>query len=68
VFPLSNLLATGQIEVGDLVTIHYDPETSKLAFVKESRGALVRGETKPDLEKGWLPVTRKEPWIESQVQ
>jgi len=68
VFPLSNLLATGQIEVGDLVTIHYDPETSKLAFVKESRGALVRGQTHADLEKAWLPVTRREPWIESRVQ
>jgi ATP-dependent Clp protease ATP-binding subunit ClpB len=41
VFPLSNLLATEQLELGDLVTIDYDPETSKLTFVKESQGALV---------------------------
>ena len=41
VFPLSNLLATGQIELGDLVTIDYATETSKLTFVKEDRGALV---------------------------
>jgi len=67
VFPLSNLLATGQIEVGDLVTIHYDPETSKLAFVKESRGALVEGQTKPDLQE-WLPVAGQQRWMESRVQ
>src|SRR5947209_1599379 len=42
VFPLSNLLATGQIELGDLVTIDYATEPSKLTFVKEDRGALVR--------------------------
>jgi ATP-dependent Clp protease ATP-binding subunit ClpB len=41
VFPLSNLLATGQIELGDLVTVDYDSETSRLTFVKEDRGALV---------------------------
>ena len=27
VFPLSSLLATGQIEFGDLVTVDFDPET-----------------------------------------
>src|SRR6266568_2277955 len=41
VFPLSNLVATSQIEVGDLVTIDYNLLTSKLTFVKEDRGALV---------------------------
>jgi ATP-dependent Clp protease ATP-binding subunit ClpB len=43
VFPLSNLLATGQIELGDLVTIDYRSETSKLVFVKETRSALRGG-------------------------
>jgi ATP-dependent Clp protease ATP-binding subunit ClpB len=41
VLPLSNLLATGQIELGDLVTIDFDPESCKLRFFKEDRGALV---------------------------
>lgn len=41
VFPLSNLLASGQIDLGDLVTIDYATETSKLTFMKEDRGALV---------------------------
>jgi len=43
VFPLSNLLATGQIELNDLVTIDHDRENSRLTFLKEDRGALVGG-------------------------
>jgi ATP-dependent Clp protease ATP-binding subunit ClpB len=41
VFPLSNLLATGQIELGDLITVDYSSEGSKLVFLKEDQGALV---------------------------
>ncbi len=40
VFPLSNLLATGQIELGDLIRVRPDPGISKLIFLKESGGAL----------------------------
>jgi ATP-dependent Clp protease ATP-binding subunit ClpB len=42
VFPVSNLLATRQVDLGDLVTIDHDPEDSKLTFSKESWGALVK--------------------------
>ncbi len=35
VFPLSNLIATGQIELGDLVKVDLNPETEKLNFVRE---------------------------------
>jgi ATP-dependent Clp protease ATP-binding subunit ClpB len=41
VFPLSNLLATGQIELGDLVTIDHNPKSSRLTFAKEDCGVLV---------------------------
>jgi len=41
VFPLSNLMATGQIGLGDLVTVDFDSSDSKLVFVKEDNGALV---------------------------
>ena len=58
VFPLSSLLATGQIEFGDLVTLQFDPETSKLTFRKETRGALVRIETNPDSESGRVDAGR----------
>ena len=67
VFPLSNLLATGQVDLGDLVTIDHDPEDSKLTFSKESWGALVKGKTKPDLQE-WVPVAGQRPAIESRVQ
>jgi ATP-dependent Clp protease ATP-binding subunit ClpA len=35
VFPLSNLIATGQIELGDLVRADLDREKSKLRFTRE---------------------------------
>ncbi len=41
VFPLSNLLATRQIQLGDLITVDFDSDGSKLMFLKESQGALV---------------------------
>jgi len=50
VFPLSNVLATGQIELGDLVTIDFDAERSKLAFTKENRGAVVGAGARSDEE------------------
>ena len=44
VYPLSNLIATGQVGMGDLLTVDYSPEIGKLVFTKESGGALVPGE------------------------
>jgi ATP-dependent Clp protease ATP-binding subunit ClpB len=41
VFPLSNLIATGQISLGDLVTVKYDAQIDRLTFLKEEQGALV---------------------------
>ena len=40
VFPLANLVATGQVKLGDFVRIDMDA-ASKLCFVKEAEGALV---------------------------
>lgn len=36
--PLSNLLATGQIEDGDLLRIEFDPRERELSFTKEAEG------------------------------
>src|SRR5882724_5734281 len=41
VFPLSNLVASGQVKLGDLVIIDLDCERHKLTFTKEERGALI---------------------------
>ena len=43
VFPLSNLLATSQIDLGDLITVDLSREGTKLLFLKEDQGALVGG-------------------------
>jgi len=47
VFPISNLLATQQIKLGDLITVDRSPDGAKLTFVKEEQGALVKGPDDP---------------------
>ena len=42
VYPLSNLVATGQVGLGDLVSVDLNPETGKLIFSKRSGGALIQ--------------------------
>src|SRR5687768_4242305 len=41
VYPLSNLVATGQIGLGDLVHVDFDEGRGKLIFSKSSGGALI---------------------------
>jgi C-terminal, D2-small domain, of ClpB protein len=41
VYPLSNLVATGQIALGDLVHVDLNLGTRKLLFSKQSGGALI---------------------------
>ncbi len=45
VYPLSNLIATSQVGLGDLLIVDYSPEIGKLVFSKESGGALIPGES-----------------------
>ena len=40
VFPLANLVATGQIKLGDFIRVDMSPE-GRLTFVKEAEGAMV---------------------------
>jgi len=40
VFPLANLVATGQIRLGDFIRVDMSPE-GRLTFVKEAEGAMV---------------------------
>jgi ATP-dependent Clp protease ATP-binding subunit ClpB len=68
VSPLSNLLATDQIELGDLVTISCEHDASKLTFLKEPCGALVAVETKPDPEAGWAPLMGEQRWMGEGMQ
>ncbi|MFN3329697.1 MAG: AAA family ATPase, partial [Pyrinomonadaceae bacterium] len=41
VYPLSNLVATDQVETGDLVTIDFDEEKGKLIFMKQAGKMIV---------------------------
>jgi ATP-dependent Clp protease ATP-binding subunit ClpA len=41
VYPLSNLVATGQLETGDLVLIDFDEDSEKLTFAKQSGKMIV---------------------------
>jgi ATP-dependent Clp protease ATP-binding subunit ClpB len=41
VYPLSNLVATNQVGLGDLLVVDYSSEVGKLVFSKEAGGALV---------------------------
>jgi hypothetical protein len=47
VYPLSNLVATEQVETGDLVTVDFDEENEKLTFTKQS-GRMIVSESDPE--------------------
>lgn len=47
VYPLSNLVATEQVETGDLVLVAWDDEEEKLTFAKKSGQIIL---TEPDIE------------------
>jgi ATP-dependent Clp protease ATP-binding subunit ClpA len=60
VYPLSNLVATNQVELGDLIQVDINPETGQLMFQKRAASAFIRAvpdsnvepETIDDLSKG----------------
>jgi len=56
VFPLANLIATDQVGLGDLITVEYDTDCSRLIFLKEEQGALVGGSERTTDEKVWFPA------------
>ena len=46
VYPLANLLATDQVNLGDLVRIDWDEHHKQLTFIREGEGALVEAASK----------------------
>ena len=56
VFPMSNLLATHQIELGDLITVDFDGGREKLIFLKEHQGALVGAVGSASEETAMVPA------------
>lgn len=54
VYPLSNLVATGQIGLGDLVHVDIDEKSNRLVFSKSSGGALIQ-ELPADKDRDEVP-------------
>lgn len=54
VYPLSNLVATGQIGLGDLVHVDIDDRSNRLVFSKSSGGALIQ-ELPEEIEREEVP-------------
>ena len=46
VYPLANLLATDQVNIGDLVCIDWDKVHNRLTFIREGEGALIEAGSK----------------------
>ncbi|HKS29573.1 MAG TPA: AAA family ATPase [Pyrinomonadaceae bacterium] len=57
VYPLSNLVATEQVGLGDLVNVDLSSDTGKLIFSKRSGGALIQEPS--DAEEGPEEVEKK---------
>jgi ATP-dependent Clp protease ATP-binding subunit ClpB len=57
VYPLSNLVATEQVGLGDLVNVDLNAETGRLVFSKRSGGALIQDST--EMEEGPEEVEKK---------
>jgi ATP-dependent Clp protease ATP-binding subunit ClpB len=58
VYPLSNLVATEQVGLGDLVYVDLNPDTGRLVFSKRSGGALI-SET-PEAERPEEPEAKSD--------
>ncbi len=56
VYPLSSLIATGQMQSGDVVYVDINHETSKLVFIKYAGSSLVKGVPQPTSESNSTSV------------
>jgi hypothetical protein len=54
---MSNLIATQQIQLGDLITVDFDDVLDRLIFAKEEQGALVGAEETKKEEAALEPVS-----------
>ncbi len=57
VFPLSNLIATAQITLGDLIIVDYESARSGLTFMKEYQGAVVGAVEEAAAEMALVPAS-----------
>ncbi len=57
VYPVSNLLATSQIRLGDLIIVDADTSLGKLVFRREDQGALVGEPAEPSAQPAVAPAS-----------
>ncbi len=57
VFPLSNLIATAQITLGDLIIVDYESARSRLTFMKKDQGAVVGAVEEAAAEMALVPAS-----------
>jgi ATP-dependent Clp protease ATP-binding subunit ClpB len=55
VYPLSNLVATQQVETGDFVTVDFDPDKGVLSFTKQS-GKMIVSDVPDDVDQDNSPM------------
>jgi len=55
VYPLSNLVATQQVETGDFVTVDFDPDKKVLTFTKQA-GKMIISDVPDDFDQDDSPV------------
>lgn len=58
VYPISNLVATNQVETGDVVIVEFDEATEKLTFSKKSGKMVVKEYEKKEVETA--PLTKSD--------
>ena len=61
VFPLANLVATGQVKLGDFIRVDMNAEGT-LTFVKEAEGAMV-----PMLLERYGAAAERFPWRQART-
>ncbi|MEZ5346003.1 MAG: AAA family ATPase [Pyrinomonadaceae bacterium] len=59
VYPLSNLVATQQVETGDFVLVDFDEEDEKLTFSKES-GKMIVTDSEPEFVEDESPESKSD--------
>lgn len=59
VYPLSNLVATQQVETGDFVIVDFDTDKERLTFTKQS-GKMIVNEVVEDDEKDETPLAKSD--------
>ena len=63
VFPLSNLIATRQIELGDLVNVDLNTQTEKLKFVRERSAPFMNPLRESRIDAAEYPLSHAAPSI-----